>query len=79
MAPVNLSKDLIESMDVHSRGQLSVIPMESVFWSDWGSIDRILSVIENIVGQDGPRESIIPVAASYSIPAISRPRMVAGL
>jgi mannose-1-phosphate guanylyltransferase len=79
MAPVNLSKDLIESMDVHSSNQLSVIPMEGVFWSDWGSIDRILSVLEKIVDQDGPRESVIPIAASYAIPGLSRERMVAGL
>jgi mannose-1-phosphate guanylyltransferase len=79
MAPVNLSKDLIESMDVYSRSQLSVIPMEGILWSDWGSIGRILSVLEKIVNQDCPRESIIPLAASYAMPGLSRERMAAGL
>jgi mannose-1-phosphate guanylyltransferase len=79
MAPVNLSKDLIESMDVYSRSQLSVIPMEGVFWSDWGSIDRILSVLEKYIDRNGPRESIVQAATSYAIPAFSRVHMVAGL
>jgi mannose-1-phosphate guanylyltransferase len=74
MAPVNLSKDLIESMDVNARCQLSVIPMEGIFWSDWGSIDRILSVLGKFV----VRESIIPAARSYGIPALSGVRMVSG-
>jgi mannose-1-phosphate guanylyltransferase len=79
MTPVDLSKDLIESMDVYSRSQLSVIPMDGVLWSDGGSIDRILSVLEKYIDRDGLRESIIPAAASYAIPAFSRMRMVSGL
>jgi mannose-1-phosphate guanylyltransferase len=79
MAPVNLSKDLIESIDVHSCSQLSVIPMEGVFWSDWGSMDRIFSVVGNSFTHNRPQESIVPAATSYGIPPLLRERMVAGL
>jgi len=48
MKSLNLSKDLLEGLDLHSRNQLSVAPMEGVFWSDWGSKDRILSVLGSL-------------------------------
>jgi mannose-1-phosphate guanylyltransferase len=46
MEPVNFSKNLLEGLDLHSRNQLSVVPMKGVFWSDWGSENRVLSVLE---------------------------------
>jgi mannose-1-phosphate guanylyltransferase len=45
MQCVNFSKDLLEAFDTHA--QLSVVPIKGVFWSDWGSEDRILSVLED--------------------------------
>jgi mannose-1-phosphate guanylyltransferase len=48
MRSVNLSKDLLEGMDVHSRSQLTVITMDGVFWSDWGSEERIYSVFKTL-------------------------------
>jgi mannose-1-phosphate guanylyltransferase len=48
MEPSNFSKDLLEGLDLYSRNQLSVVPMKGVFWSDWGSGDRIISVLEKL-------------------------------
>lgn len=48
MPPLNFSKDLIEGLDLYSRNQLSVVPMEDVLWSDWGSEDRIVEVLVNL-------------------------------
>jgi mannose-1-phosphate guanylyltransferase len=48
MAPLNLSKNLLEGLDLYSSRQLSVIPMEGVLWSDWGSQDRIVAVLEGL-------------------------------
>lgn len=46
MPVVNFSRDLLERIDLYSRNQMSVIPMDGVFWSDWGSGERIASTIE---------------------------------
>jgi mannose-1-phosphate guanylyltransferase len=46
METVNFSKDLLERIEGYSRNHLSVIPMNGVFWSDWGSEDRINSVLQ---------------------------------
>jgi len=48
LEPMDFSKDLLEGLDVYSRNQLSVVAMEGVFWSDWGSENRILSVLERL-------------------------------
>ncbi|MBN2339146.1 MAG: NTP transferase domain-containing protein [Acidobacteria bacterium] len=44
---VNFSRDLLGAIDVYTRGQLSVVPMKGVFWSDWGSEQRIQSVLRH--------------------------------
>ncbi len=43
---VNFSKDLLEGIDAHSRNQFVVVPMNGVFWSDWGTEKRIISVLQ---------------------------------
>jgi mannose-1-phosphate guanylyltransferase len=48
MKPLDLCKDLIPLLNSHSRGQLVVIPMKGIFWSDWGCADRIFSVLEKL-------------------------------
>ena len=50
MEPVNLSKDLIEIFC--SESQLSMVAMKGLFWSDWGSEDRIVSVLEKFNDPD---------------------------
>jgi hypothetical protein len=52
MQPVNLSKDLFERFDMYSRNQLFAISMKDLLWSDWGSEDRILSVVNSLQCMD---------------------------
>ncbi len=52
MRPVNLSKDLLEKFDMYSRNQLFAISMNDLLWSDWGSEDRILSVVNSLQCRD---------------------------
>lgn len=46
MPAVNFSSGLLEQIDLYSRNQMAVIPMNGVFWSDWGSGERISATIE---------------------------------
>jgi mannose-1-phosphate guanylyltransferase len=48
MEPMNFSKDLLGALDLYSRNQLSVVSMQGVFWSDWGSGNRIISALERL-------------------------------
>ena len=48
MAPVDFSRDLLETFNSYAQNQLSVIPMKGVLWSDWGSEDRILSILKRL-------------------------------
>ncbi|MBI4488930.1 MAG: NTP transferase domain-containing protein [Deltaproteobacteria bacterium] len=43
MKPTNFSKGLLEKLPLHHRSCLSVLPVSGVFWSDWGSEDRLVS------------------------------------
>ena len=52
MQPVNLSKDLLEKIDMYSRNQLFAISMKDLVWSDWGSEERILSVLNSLQCRD---------------------------
>ena len=52
MQPVNLSKDLLERFDLYSRNQLCVISMSDLLWSDWGSEQRILCVVNSLKTMD---------------------------
>lgn len=40
--PTNFSKALLEKLPRHQRFSLFVVPVSGVFWSDWGSQDRLL-------------------------------------
>jgi mannose-1-phosphate guanylyltransferase len=46
LKPMNFSKLLLETLPVYEPGCLSVLPMAGVFWSDWGSPRRLMSVLE---------------------------------
>jgi mannose-1-phosphate guanylyltransferase len=47
MRPVNLSKDLLEVFPLQRSSPLCVLPVKGVQWSDWGSKERIVRVLEN--------------------------------
>jgi len=44
---VNFSKGLLESFSVEYASRLMVLPVRGVYWSDWGSEHRIMSVLQN--------------------------------
>jgi mannose-1-phosphate guanylyltransferase len=43
---VNFSKALLESLPSYAPGCLSVLSMSGICWSDWGSIRRLMNVLE---------------------------------
>jgi mannose-1-phosphate guanylyltransferase len=47
MYPVNLSKGLLELLPLEQPARLCVLPVRRIHWSDWGSEQRIIHVLEN--------------------------------
>ncbi|MGB3942684.1 MAG: hypothetical protein WBK96_14460 [Candidatus Manganitrophaceae bacterium] len=43
LAPVNLSKGLLETFPLQNPSSLAVLPIRGVYWSDWGSIYRVVN------------------------------------
>jgi mannose-1-phosphate guanylyltransferase len=47
MYPVNLSKGLLELLPLEQPARLCVLHVRGIHWSDWGSEQRIIHVLEN--------------------------------
>jgi len=47
MQPVNLSKGLLERLPLERPSRLCVLPVCGIQWSDWGSEQRIIHVLES--------------------------------
>ncbi len=47
MYPVNLSRGLLERLPLERPPALCVLPVRGIHWSDWGSEQRIIRVLEN--------------------------------
>jgi len=47
MRPVNLSKGLLEVLPLKRLQALCVLPVRGIHWSDWGSAQRIIHVLES--------------------------------
>lgn len=47
MYPVNLSKGLLELLPLERPPALCVLPVRGIHWSDWGSEQRIIRVLES--------------------------------
>ncbi|MFY9270538.1 MAG: sugar phosphate nucleotidyltransferase [Candidatus Manganitrophaceae bacterium] len=43
LTPVNFSKSLLETFPLQNPSSLAVLPIRGVYWSDWGSIHRVLN------------------------------------
>ena len=50
LEPVNFSKEIMMRISDHHPRSLSVLPVREVFWSDWGSRERVLQVLEDSIG-----------------------------
>ena len=44
--PMNFSKDFLEKIAISNPDKISVLPVLQVFWSDWGSPERLFDVLE---------------------------------
>jgi mannose-1-phosphate guanylyltransferase len=53
LAPMNFSKGFLEKIAAIDPAAISVLPVREVFWSDWGSPDRLNEVLELL----GPRQT----------------------
>jgi mannose-1-phosphate guanylyltransferase len=62
MAPLNLSKGLLELLPREQALKLCALPVQGVHWSDWGSEARIIEVLRN--SGSGYHLNEIPVARS---------------
>lgn len=51
LRPINFSKGFLEQVSVIHPGAIHVMPVLQVFWSDWGSRERVLEV-RRILKQD---------------------------
>jgi len=50
---INFSKDLLERFPLHDPASLAVLPVRGVYWSDWGSVHRVVSDLRKM-GQISP-------------------------
>jgi mannose-1-phosphate guanylyltransferase len=48
LEPLNFSKGILEKISVIYPEAMSVLPVRKVFWSDWGSPERIIRVRERL-------------------------------
>jgi hypothetical protein len=55
---VNFSKELLEKFPLQDPAALAVLPVRGVYWSDWGSIHRVMSDLR-AMGQLGRYGSIM--------------------
>ena len=54
---LNFSKGLLEIFPLQDPAALAVLPVRGVYWSDWGSIHRVVSDLREM-GQLGPNSAI---------------------
>ncbi|MCG3111660.1 MAG: hypothetical protein MCM46_07520 [Candidatus Manganitrophus sp. SB1] len=50
---INFSKDLLERFPLQNPASLAVLPVRGVYWSDWGSVHRVVSDLRKM-GQISP-------------------------
>jgi hypothetical protein len=48
MSATNFSRGLLEPLSRHHGSSLLVLPVRGVLWSDWGSEQRIMSILRKI-------------------------------
>jgi mannose-1-phosphate guanylyltransferase len=48
ITPMNFSRGFLEALPVRYPLHLGVLPVRGVFWSDWGSEERVLSILQKM-------------------------------
>jgi mannose-1-phosphate guanylyltransferase len=51
LEPVNFSKAIMERIIDRYPKSVSVLPVRDVFWSDWGSQERVIQVLRKLGNQ----------------------------
>jgi mannose-1-phosphate guanylyltransferase len=64
LKPVNFSKGVIEALPFEHRGNLVVLPVQGVTWSDWGTPEHLSSTLRHLGGRNHPPSQ--PVASEES-------------
>ncbi len=72
--PVNLSRCFLESLALRRPASLLVLPVEGVYWSDWGTEERILHTLEEL-GQTGAVAPIPAAPLAVSLGGVVRPQV----
>src|SRR3989338_8031683 len=73
IGPMNFSRGLLEALSQQQPSRLSVLTVRGVFWSDWGSEERILSALRQ-AGHAAQLQSLTARAAF----AVAERRVCAG-
>jgi len=66
--PFNFSKGFLENPPVRNRLRLSVLPVQGVWWSDWGSEDRIRKDLDRFPSLIRRDKKSIPISAMRLTP-----------
>jgi mannose-1-phosphate guanylyltransferase len=66
--PFNFSKGFLETTPVRNRFRLSVLPVQGVWWSDWGSESRILNDLNRFPHLTTRQDRIKPISAPRMTP-----------
>jgi mannose-1-phosphate guanylyltransferase len=54
---INFSRDLLERFPLQDPASLAVLPVRGVYWSDWGSVQRVMNDLRKM-GQIAPLHSM---------------------
>jgi mannose-1-phosphate guanylyltransferase len=75
LKPVNFSKGVIEVLPFEHRGNLVVLPVQGVTWSDWGTPEHLSSTLRDLSARN--YSSSQPVASGGSILPLAQERQLA--
>jgi len=64
---LNFSTGILEALPFEHRRALLVLPVRGVSWSDWGTSDRLSSMLDRLGADDARRESAVPETARLRV------------
>jgi mannose-1-phosphate guanylyltransferase len=74
LEPLNFSKGFLELVAATNPGIISILPVLQVFWSDWGSPERLLQVREVLANSAREVKARNPVTPSNRHKKVAEPR-----
>jgi len=64
---LNFSTGILEMLPFEHRQALLVLPVRGVTWSDWGTVDRLSSMLDRLRAGDARQESAVPETARLRV------------